>query len=163
MVFQTASAAKVGCVAQPRTRFLCFLGKRTDWLHGRDRVRRLGATHPTPAPPAVIPAQAGIFSADRQFLKKQTVAKPRTVGRILVSDILSDGMMLRENVGFENPTCNTGRHALRQYQRPSENPQMRFSDGLLPFIDKIGAAPRGVAPHRAMKERSAIQKTARKT
>ncbi|EGF11646.1 hypothetical protein HMPREF9123_0762 [Neisseria bacilliformis ATCC BAA-1200] len=43
-------------------------------------------------------------------------------------------------------------------------PQMRFSDGLLPVIDKIGAAPRGVAPPRAMiRIRSAIQKTARKT
>ena len=40
---------------------------------------------------------------------------------------------------------------------------MRFSDSLLPVIDKIGAAPRGVAPPRAMiRIQSAIQKTAQK-
>jgi len=40
------SAVKAGCVAQPRTRF-GFWVKSADWGCSRDRVRRLGATHPT--------------------------------------------------------------------------------------------------------------------
>jgi len=73
-------------VWRSHTRGLCVLGKRADSLRGRDRVRLLGATHPTPAPPAVIPAQAGIFSTARQFLKKQTVAKPDQDSRLRGND-----------------------------------------------------------------------------
>ncbi len=43
---QKMRAVGVGCVAQPRTRFWVH-GRGADSLYGRERVRRLGAAHPT--------------------------------------------------------------------------------------------------------------------
>ena len=116
--FQTASYAcpSAGCAA-PAAHALPVLQQMPASRKYRNRVRGLchtpclGGKRPSENAVATQPVcfSDGLSVANRNGggLELQFGFQPVVVGWILVSDIPRGGMILRENVGFENPTYNT--------------------------------------------------------